>query len=793
MKTNVKKVLRELKWFKARTFVAFLGIFIGVFSIGFVLDSYSILTREMNVNYMTTNPASIVLKVTNLDTEGVELIREMKSNVEIEVRKTLISRIDRGNGTYGTLYLFAVENISELHVDTFTLENGVLPLDVNQMALERDSLKNLPNLQSGYDENVIIALPGGGKTEMNLSGIVHAPGLAPASMEKYSYAFLTLDAIKSLGYPGWFDEIHLVSYDNRYDREALIVLAADMKACLQENGYQVTKVDVPEPGKHPHGDQLRSLLFMLQAFTVISLLVACIIIINLMNFIMSTQTKQIAIMKSAGAVTWDIAPPYFLYVMLISIGAILASIPAAGAMGSAYSNLAAGILNFKITSYEIPLWVYGIQISAGILMPLAASFFPIYKSCNITVKEGLAEQIVENIGANGKSSLFRKMLKNANAQIIIPLNNVFRKKGRTILAILALATGGVLFMTSQNIVASIDKTADLSMNTFSYNFDIRLYGQYSSETILSALSDLNEIKGIEVTQTNTVSFDKGDGTDSGCYVIKALPRDSNMVHFSLLQGTNMKDSENGIIINKAMWDEEKWIAPGMILTMDLGGQTVDVTVVGIVNEIPPLPTIYMNLDDYERITRDGSRQTIMVSTNTLAPEAQVELSRQMEENLNAAGIVVSENWNVGLQRSAFVEHLNVIIVFLSVVALLAVVVGGLSIASAIGINIAERKRELGILRAIGANRKQTISMISIEVILMGVAGWLLGLILSYPISIWSGNYFGQIFLHSNLENTLSLKGALIWLAISITVSLLSGLLPANKASKPPLREMLSYE
>lgn len=793
MKIIYKKVLRELKIYKARTLMAFLGILIGIASIGFVLASYSILTREMNVNYMNTNPASIVLKVSDLDAQGVNLIKKMKSNMAVEVRKTMVSRIDRGNGTYGTLYLNVVEAFDNLRVDTFTLEKGELPSHSNQIVLERDSLKNLLNLKNGIDKNVVVKLPGGKTTEMNLSGTVHAPGLPPASMEKYSYAFLTLDALQALGYHGWYDEIHIVSYDNRFDREALKTLAADMKASLKQNGYQVDRVSVPEPGKHPHGDQLKSLLFLLQAFTVISLLVACIIIVNLLNFIMSTQTKQIAIMKTSGANTMNIAIPYFLYVLLVSIGAIMLSVPIAVWVGSGYSTFAAGILNFKITSYKIPFVVYAIQVSLGILIPLIASFYPIYRSCKITVKEGLQEQAISTKKAKGSHSFIQRIINKANAKIAIPLNNVFRKKGRTILAILALATGGVLFMTSQNIVASIGKTVDVSMNTFSYDYDVRLFGQYSDEKIMSSLEKVEGIEHAEIYKANTALFEKGDGSYSSVYTIKAMPRDSAMVNLALIEGTNIKSAENAVVINKALWDEENWIQPGMTVTMEIGGQSTSVVIAGIVNEVPPLPSVYMNLDVYDKVFSGSSKQNIMISAKKLTLNEQTAVSKKIEEVFEKDGIVISENWNLGMLRKSFVEHLIIIVNFLSVIALLAVVVGGLSIASAIGINVAERKRELGILRAIGVNRRQMISMISLEVILMGLAGWLLGVILSYPISILTGNYFGQIFLHSDLSNTLSVQGAFIWLAISITVAFVSGLVPAFKTARSPLKEMLAYE
>lgn len=742
---------------------------------------------------MNTNPASIILKVSNLDPKGIDLIKDMKENIDVEARKTLITRIDRENGTYGTLYLYAVEDFRSLRVDTFTLEKGEFPNDSGQMVLERDSLKNLLNLEKDYDENVLIRLPGGKEAKMYISGIVHAPGLSPASMEKYSYAFLTLDGLQSLGYSGWYDEIHFVSYDNRFDREELRIVAAEMKDRLMKNGYHVVRVDVPVPGKHPHGDQLKSLLFLLQAFTVISLFVACIIIINLLNFIMSTQTKQIAIMKSTGANTWDIALPYYLYVLVISIGAIILSMPIAISGGAGYSDIAAGILNFKITSYRIPIWVYIIQICSGILIPLIASFYPIYRSCKITVKEGLAEHIDDSKKSKGRKSFIQRRINITDTKLSIPLNNVFRKKGRTLLAILALSSGGVLFMTAQNIVASIDRTVDKSENTFNYDLDVRLYGKYQDDIIMKTLGNIKGIDEAEICRANTAVFEKNDETDSAFYTIKALPRDSTMVDFQIIDGGNINTLENAIIINKALWEEEKWLQPGMTVTMRIGKEHTQVTVAGIVNEIPPLPSIYMNLDIYERYFGDNSTQNILISANGINAEEQLQISKEIEERFQADGIEISENWNIDLLRKAFVEHLKVIVDFLSIIALLAVVVGGLSIASTIGINISERRRELGVFRAIGVSSHQLVSMISSEVILMGIAGWLSGILLALPVSVWAGNYFGNIFLHTNLNNAISVSGTFLWLAISIIVSYVSGIIPASKAANSSLREMLAYE
>jgi len=773
--------------------MALTGILIGVATIGFVLSAYAILLREMDSNFMSTNPSSISIKVRNLDSKGIELIKGMESNIDIEARKTSVARIDRGNGTKGTIYLFAVENFNNLKVDICSLEKGEFPENSSEMVLERDSLKNLSNIKDGYDENVLVTLPGGNENSMTLSGRVHAPNLAPASMEKYSYAFLTLEGLQKLGYQGWYDEIHIVDYDYRFDREKLQEIAEKMKESLVQEGYIVDKVDVPVPGKHPHGDQLQSLLFLLQAFAVISLFVACIIIVNLLNFIMSKQTKQIAIMKAIGAKTIDIALPYFLYVLIISIAAIIISLPISIALGCGYSKFAANILNFNITSYQIPFWVFLVQGLTGIIIPIIAAFYPVYRSSKITVKEGLSEEITSKKTTKYKKSSLRKLFYNINTKIKIPINNVFRKKRRTILSILALATGGILFITSQNIVASIDKTVDTSTKIFSYDYDIRLFGQYNEHKIMETLRTIDNVDKVEVYKTDTGIFKNLEGRDSSNYLIKVLPENSGMIDFKFAEGSKVTNSDNHIIINKALVDQESWIKVGMKIEMEIGGESAMVTIDGIVNELPPIPVIYLDNKSYAKYDEGRSNQNIFVSSKTQVEEKQIKISKDIEEQFKDSGIQIEQNWNITLLRKSFVEHLQVIVTFLSIISLMAVLVGGLSIASSISISISERRRELGILRAVGVNSKQMIKMISFEVIIMGLAGWLVGLIIAYPISIYAGNYFGQIFLHSNLDNTVSISGAIIWFVISISVSFISGYIPARTAAKSALSEMLTYE
>ncbi len=768
-----KKVFRELALYKGRTILAFAGIFIGLYCIGFTLSAYTIMQRELHSNYMDTRPASIRVQVADLDADALALIRQFAGTADVEARKRVQARIRanirEGEATYGSIHLYAVEDMREIKSDAFSLEQGTLSANSEEMLLERDSQNILPPLSG----NVYITVPGGEESAMRVSGLAHAPGLPPASMEKFSYGFMSLEALQRLGSPGWFNEALVRVHENGNDRDALIRLGEKLRVELVAKDYTVEQVVVPVPNKHPHGDQLASLLFLLQVFAVIALFSAAAIIVNLLNSIMSTQIRQIAVMKATGAHLKDVALPYFLYVFIISVCAIVISLPLAKLTGNAYAAFAARILNFNINDYGVPIWVYATHISLGLIIPLGISLYPVYRTCRVTVKEGLFGAAMPESG-----STFINAIHALSTKAKIPFNNLLRNKSRMLMAVVSLAVGGCIFMTAQNIVASIESTVTASMNKYTYSHDIELYGAYPESQIQSALSGVN-VNEFEIYHSKRVQFVKPDGTHTPLYLLKILPDNSGILSFEDADAV-----DNCILISQGLHDDEKWIGIGKPVSLNSDGVSASLRVGGVVGEVPPLPFAYMRRSVYEKMigTDTGAQHVILYG--------QGDIRAIMEKSFAEAGISIADNSDIKTLREAFVDHLTVIVNFLSVTALLAVFVGGLAIASAIGISIAERRREIGTMRAIGADSPAIIRLVMVEVAIMGCISWILAVLLSYPVAKFAGNEFGRIFLHSDLVTTVSVTGAAFWLLLSLATALVSAFLPAMRAAKAPLKKTL---
>ena len=109
------------------------------------------------------------------------------------------------------------------------------------------------------------------------------------------------------------------------------------------------------------------------------------------------------------------------------------------------------------------------------------------------------------------------------------------------------------------------------------------------------------------------------------------------------------------------------------------------------------------------------------------------------------------------------------------------------------LNVFERRREMGVMRAVGATPRLVWLMIVVEGVVIGVLSWAIAALLAWPISKALGNVLVRMVLHGGLDFTFEPLGLLIWMLLSMGVSALASFLPAWRASRATVREALAYE
>ena len=136
---------------------------------------------------------------------------------------------------------------------------------------------------------------------------------------------------------------------------------------------------------------------------------------------------------------------------------------------------------------------------------------------------------------------------------------------------------------------------------------------------------------------------------------------------------------------------------------------------------------------------------------------------------------------------------NAITYLMLAMAVLAAIVGSVGLMSTMSINVVERGREIGVMRAVGARSSAILGVFVVEGVMVGVLSWLLAVPLSYPGALLFNNLVSSTLFQMPLDFDYSAGGMVGWLAIVIVLSALASLWPALRATQVSVREALAYE
>jgi putative ABC transport system permease protein len=787
---RLKKALNDLWINPGRTAIIYFALVIGLWGVGSVIVSYRILSRDLTANFRMTLPAHAVVTSGDFDRLDLSALRQRPGIERAEFRDLSTLRIESRPGEWIPLWLFGVEDFNSFDLARLFGQGGgasdpAAPGE-GEMVIERDGLK-FTDLKAGLSARI---RSGDRIVQVPVAGIVFDPAQAPGTMDHLIYGYVSRKTFS--GITGEAVDRRLIVRFNEVTSNADVQAAADDLAdYLGSSGVVAREVTIPKFNEHPHQWQLNTLLFLEGAIGFLAFFMGLVLVSQLMAAILASQIRQIGILKAMGATRFKVLQIYLAMVLALGVLSSTVAVPLAVKSGYAYANFVSDILNFEVLTRTLPFSFYVAIIAIGVLLPVLLSLPALLKGTRISVLNALNDYgIGREAGPSGK--VVGRL--PVPGWLALAFRNTLRRKGRLAVTVATMALGVGIFYTGFNIQQSLKSWLAGVSSSMKHDVQVVLSEQLPAEEALKYFEGLDNVGRIETWNGGRGAMQSGIvATDEGVGIV-ALPRSTDLVAFESIEGRWLKDSpEPEIVMNREAAAFYGGGEVGSYQTIRVKGRELRAKLVGIVDELDAAK-VYMDEGLYDGIANPGHRiNSLMFVARDKRYDKVLDLKRDIEQAIESSDLKIHSVTMQAEWMKIIYDHLYVILVSIVFLAMLVLVVSAMGMASATSINIMERTREIGVLRAIGATPGIIERLFVSEGMIVSAVSIVIGLLLSWPLSIAASRFFGNLILDAPLRLVFSHPGFVITLIATIAFGWLASRIPARKAVKVSTREALSYE
>jgi putative ABC transport system permease protein len=810
MKPRWRKVIHDLYDNKGRTLLVVFSIAVGVFSIGVIAGTYQIISHDMSASYAAKSPGNIELRMTNFDEDTLTSIQNEEGVKNAEGRRVFNMRVRvPGTEKWTTLDMTAFQDFEENTINLLTPLEGTAIPQKRQIVLEKNVLEKL---EIGVGGQLEVELSDGSTKILPVVGIVQDTAAGAADFLASPFGYITMDTLPYLGQPRLYNRVYATVAKGGDDIEYIRDIGARIKDKLEKNGNIVIRSRFFESHKHPLADTVNAVLGILMALGILILFLSGSLIANTLNALLNQHLRHIGVIKLVGGQRRQVFFMYFTLILAFAILALIVAVPLGGQGAYGLSLFMGSMLNFSILGYRIQPVALGIQILVGLLIPLIAGLAPVINGSKITVLRALSGDASEDqvkVTADGEKRLswfdwmqvkVTRILAHRGIHIprpfVISLRNTFRRKRRLILTLFTLTMGGAIFIGVFNVRSSlhsyIGQIGDYFVADVSLDFD-QPYRISEVEQKAMRVKGVQEVQGWQ--------FLSGDMLDQNGNMLESLnlfgpPADSKLVKPNMVEGRWLQPGDvRKLAVSEGVKKYYPGLKAGDTIKLKINGHDELWQVIGLFKFIDREGVIGYAPYEYISQVNDLANQStsFRIVTEQHNRAFQDAKAIELDKYFRDLGYKVRIAQAGRATLDTAVESLDILVTFLLIMAVLTAVVGAMGLTGTMGMNVLERTREIGIMRAIGADDRAVMRTVIAEGIVIGTISFGLAIILSIPLTYLLSTIVSVAIFESPIAVVFTYTGYAIWLALVLALSTVASILPARNAARLTIREVLAYE
>jgi putative ABC transport system permease protein len=810
MKPRWRKVIHDLLDNKGRTLLVVLSIAVGVFSIGVIAGAYQIISNDMSASYSSNNPANVELRMTDFDEDMLELIRNQRGVQDAEGRRAFNIRVRvPGTAKWTTLDMIAFEDFEKNAINLLKPIEGQAMPKKREVMLEQDALNHL---DTGVGELLEFQLPDGSTKTMPVVGVVQDTAAGAGDFLASPYGYITMETLPYLGQPRLFNR-GLVRVSERGDDIFHVrAMGAKLKDKLEKNDNLVIRMRFSETHEHPLADTVNAILGILMALGILIVFLSSSLIANTLNALLNQHLRYIGVIKLVGGQRRQVFFMYLTLIMAFGVLALLIAIPLGGQGAYGLALFIAGELNFNILGYRIVPEALVVQILVGLLVPLIAGFVPVISGSRITVLRALSGGLADDEKHAKKGEEKRlpwfdwmqvkamRILAKRGIHIprpfVISLRNTFRRKSRLALTLFTLTMGGAIFISVFNVRISLHDYMDQIGKYFVADVTVDFDRPYRLTEIEKKVMNVDGFEDVEGWQfVSGEVLDENDGVLENINIF-GPPAESQLIQPLLVSGRwILKGDVRKLAVSEGALQYFPDLKPGDSINLRIDGKDELWEVVGIFKFVDREGVLaYAPYEYVSRMNNLVNRAySFRLVTDQHERPYQDAKAEELDQYFRDLGFKVRIAEAGRASMDTALESLDVLVVFLLIMAVLTAIVGSMGLTGTMGMNVLERTREIGIMRAIGADDRAVMQTVIAEGVFIGMISFGLAVILSIPFTYLLSTIVSLAVFQTPIDVVFTSSGYAIWLGLVLVLSVIASILPARNAARLTIREVLAYE
>lgn len=798
IKPRWRKVLADLWDSKTRTILVVASIAVGVFAIGAIVSAYAIMAEDIDFSYISSSPANIIIATDGFDDDFLKSIEKIPGVEDVDGRYSQTIRASKDGEEWQSLDLMARDEFGTATVNRIEVTEGKLNAQDDEILISYDTLVD-PGFRVG--DTAQIQLEDGTTRVYEVVGLIKDQSKA-GDFVALPRVYLTTEQIDKFGLPQHYNRLYATVSENQDDKDAIETVAEEIETKIQKDGRFVYNTTIVTTDGHPMSSTILAMLGVLGALGVLVMLLSSSLIFNTLNALLSQHLRQIGVMKLIGGRSVQISIMYILLIIAYGLIALIISVPTGALAGYGMSAFIANFMSANLQGFRIIPQAIVVQVIIAFAVPLAAGFFPVNHGSKIKVRRALSNDGGgDQVTTTSFLDRIGKVLQWISRPILLSIRNTFRRKGRLALTMFTLTVAGAIFISVYNVQASLEQFMDQIGQHFMADITVTFDEPYRLEKVeQSAL----QIPGIDESEGWLVGI--ADVVDDNTAVpvsvsLIAPPVDTELLEPEMVVGRWMQPGdEDFVVLADTIWEDYPDLQPGDTINLEISGERAkDYTILGFFRFIG-MVGVHIGYTDFETMAEilnlpDQSFSYRFVADPAAAStlEEQQQLSNEVDTYLRSQGYKIN-NIEAGLVvQEENSQGINILINFLLVMALLTAFVGSIGLTGTMGMNVLERTREIGVMRAIGATDLEIIKTVVIEGAMIGFISWLFAIFISFPISYGLLYIIANALLNAGLPLVITPQGYIIWLGVVMALSVIASMLPARNASRLTIREVLAYE